>query len=146
MVIKRKDFMPVRNEKFLLSTRGFTDIVDITSKVSDIVRLGGEKNAIVHIYSPGSTVSVTTLEYEPGLVKDFPEALENIAPINKVYEHDKQWHDGNGHAHIRAAMIGNSITIPLAAGQLELGNWQQIVLVDFDNKPRTRSVIVQILS
>lgn len=138
--------MPVRNEKFLLSTRGFTDIVDITSKVSDIVRLGGEKNAIVHIYSPGSTVSVTTLEYEPGLVKDFPEALENIAPINKVYEHDKQWHDGNGHAHIRAAMIGNSITIPLAAGQLELGNWQQIVLVDFDNKPRTRSVIVQILS
>lgn len=146
MVIKRKDFMPVRNEKFLLSTRGFTDIIDITSKVSDIVRLGGEKNAIVHIYSPGSTVSVTTLEYEPGLVKDFPEALENIAPINKVYEHDKQWHDGNGHAHIRAAMIGNSITIPLAAGQLELGNWQQIVLVDFDNKPRTRSVIVQILS
>ena len=138
--------MPVRNEKFLLSPRGFTDIVDITSKVSDIVRLGGEKNAIVHIYSPGSTVSVTTLEYEPGLVKDFPEALENIAPINKVYEHDKQWHDGNGHAHIRAAMIGNSITIPLAAGQLELGNWQQIVLVDFDNKPRTRSVIVQILS
>ncbi len=138
--------MSVRNEKFLLSTRGFTDIVDITSKVSDIVRLGGEKNAIVHIYSPGSTVSVTTLEYEPGLVKDFPEALENIAPINKVYEHDKQWHDGNGHAHIRAAMIGNSITIPLAAGQLELGNWQQIVLVDFDNKPRTRSVIVQILS
>ncbi len=138
--------MPVRNEKFLLSTRGFTDIIDITSKVSDIVRLGGEKNAIVHIYSPGSTVSVTTLEYEPGLVKDFPEALENIAPINKVYEHDKQWHDGNGHAHIRAAMIGNSITIPLAAGQLELGNWQQIVLVDFDNKPRTRSVIVQILS
>ena len=138
--------MPVRNEKFLLSTRGFTDIVDITSKVSDIVRLGGEKNAIVHIYSPGSTVSVTTLEYEPGLVKDFPEALENIAPINKVYEHDKQWHDGNGHAHVRAAMIGNSITIPLAAGQLELGNWQQIVLVDFDNKPRTRSVIVQILS
>lgn len=138
--------MPVRNEKFLLSTRGFTDIIDITSKVSDIVRLGGEKNAIVHIYSPGSTVSVTTLEYEPGLVKDFPEALENIAPINKVYEHDKQWHDGNGYAHIRAAMIGNSITIPLAAGQLELGNWQQIVLVDFDNKPRTRSVIVQILS
>lgn len=138
--------MPVRNEKFLLSTRGYTDIIDITSKVSDIVRLGGEKNAIVHIYSPGSTVSVTTLEYEPGLVKDFPEALENIAPINKVYEHDKQWHDGNGHAHIRAAMIGNSITIPLAAGQLELGNWQQIVLVDFDNKPRTRSVIVQILS
>ena len=138
--------MPVRNEKFLLSTRGFNDIIDITSKVVDIVRTGGEKNAIVHIYSPGSTVSVTTLEYEPGLVKDLPEALENIAPVNKVYEHDKQWHDGNGHAHIRASLMGSSITVPLAAGQLELGNWQQIVLIDFDNKPRTRSVIVQILS
>ncbi len=138
--------MPVRNEKFLLSTRGFNDIIDITSKVVDIVRTGGEKNAIVHIYSPGSTVSVTTLEYEPGLVKDLPEALENIAPVNKVYEHDKQWHDGNGHAHIRASLMGSSITVPLAAGQLELGSWQQIVLIDFDNKPRTRSVIVQILS
>ena len=138
--------MPVRNEKFLLSTKGFNDIIDITSKVADFVRLGGEKNAIVHIYTPGSTVSITTLEYEPGLVKDLPEASEKIAPINKTYEHDKQWHDGNGHAHIRASMIGNSVTVPLAAGQLELGSWQQIVLIDFDNKPRTRSVIVQILS
>ena len=112
--------MPVRNEKFLLSTKGFNDIIDITSKVADFVRLGGEKNAIVHIYTPGSTVSITTLEYEPGLVKDLPEALEKIAPINKTYEHDKQWHDGNGHAHIRASMIGNSVTVPLAAGQLEL--------------------------
>ncbi|HIQ88502.1 TPA: YjbQ family protein [Candidatus Galligastranaerophilus faecipullorum] len=138
--------MSVRNEKFLLTTRGFNDIIDITRKVSDIVRTGGEKNAVVHIYSPGSTVCVTTLEYEPGLVKDLPDALENIAPVNKVYEHDKQWHDGNGYAHIRASMIGNSITVPLAAGELELGRWQQIVLIDFDNKPRTRSVIVQILS
>lgn len=138
--------MPVRNEKFLISTQGFTDIIDITRKVADFVRLGAEKNAVVHVYSPGSTVSITTLEYEPGLVKDLPDALEHIAPVNKVYEHDKQWHDGNGYAHIRAAMIGNAITIPLAAGELELGRWQQIVLIDFDNKPRTRSVIVQILS
>lgn len=138
--------MTVRNEKFLLSTQGFSDIIDITRKVSDIVKQGGEKNAIVHIYSPGSTVAVTTLEYEPGLAKDLPLALEQIAPVNRVYEHDTKWHDGNGFAHIRAAMIGSSLTVPLAGGELELGNWQQIVLIDFDNKPRTRSVIVQILS
>lgn len=138
--------MTVRNEKFLLSTRGFSDIIDITSKVADIVRSGGEKNAIVHVYSPGSTVSITTIEYEPGLVKDFPEALDKIAPVNKNYEHDNKWHDGNAHSHIKASMIGNSITIPLAAGELELGRWQQVVLIDFDNKVRTRSVIVQILS
>lgn len=138
--------MPVRNEKFLISTNGFTDIIDITRKVADFVKRGSEKNAIVHIYSPGSTVSVTTLEYEPGLVKDLPDALEKIAPVNKIYEHDKQWHDGNGYAHIRASMIGNSVTVPLAAGELELGRWQQIVLIDFDNKARTRSVIVQIMS
>ncbi len=138
--------MTVRNEKFLLSTRGFNDIIDITSKVADIVRSGGEKNAIVHVYSPGSTVSITTIEYEPGLVKDFPEALDKIAPVNKNYEHDNKWHDGNAHSHIKASMIGNSITIPLAAGELELGRWQQVVLIDFDNKARTRSVIVQILS
>src|SRR5699024_6977658 len=129
-----------------LTTRGFNDIIDITSKVRDIVSFGKEKNAIVHIYTPGSTVSITTLEYEPGLVKDLPDALEKIAPINKEYEHDKKWHDGNGYAHIRASMIGKSITVPLAAGELELGSWQQIVLIDFDNKSRTRSVIVQIMS
>ena len=138
--------MPVRNEKFLLTTRGFNDIIDITSKVRDIVSFGKEKNAIVHIYTPGSTVSITTLEYEPGLVKDLPDALEKIAPINKEYEHDKKWHDVNGYAHIRASMIGNSITVPLAAGELGLGSWQQIVLIVFDNKSRTRSVIVQIMS
>ena len=138
--------MPVRNEKFFFIIRGFNDIIDITSKVRDIVSFGKEKNAIVHIYTPGSTVSITTLEYEPGLVKDLPDALEKIAPINKEYEHDKKWHDGNGYAHIRASMIGNSITVPLAAGELELGSWQQIVLIDFDNKSRTRSVIVQIMS
>lgn len=138
--------MPVRNEKFLLSTRGFTDIIDITRKVVDCIKIGTEKNALVHVYVVGSTAGLTTLEYEPGLVKDLPEALEAIAPINKIYEHDTKWHDGNGYAHIRAAMIGQSVTIPYAAGELELGSWQQIVLIDFDNKPRTRSVVVQIVS
>ena len=138
--------MPVRNEKFLLSTRGFTDIIDIKRKVVDCIKIGTEKNALVHVYVVGSTAGLTTLEYEPGLVKDLPEALEAIAPINKIYEHDTKWHDGNGYAHIRAAMIGQSVTIPYAAGELELGSWQQIVLIDFDNKPRTRSVVVQIVS
>jgi len=137
--------MPVRNEKFLLSTRGFTDIIDITRKVVDCIKIGTEKNALVHVYVVGSTAGLTTLEYEPGLVKDLPEALEAIAPINKIYEHDTKWHDGNGYAHIRAAMIGQSVTIPYAAGELELGSWQQIVLIDFDNKSRSRNVHVQII-
>jgi len=137
--------MPVRNEKFLLSTRGFPDIIDITRKVVDCIKIGTEKNALVHVYVVGSTAGLTTLEYEPGLVKDLPEALEAIAPINKIYEHDTKWHDGNGYAHIRAAMIGQSVTIPYAAGELELGSWQQIVLIDFDNKSRSRNVHVQII-
>lgn len=138
--------MTINNEKFLISTRGFGDIIDITRKVTDIVRTVGVKNAIVHVYTPGSTVSLTKLEYEPGLVKDLGEMLETLVPVNKIYEHDTKWHDGNAFSHLRAAILGSSVTVPLAAGELELENWQQIVLIDFDNKPRTRSVVVQILS
>lgn len=137
--------MSIKNEKFLINTKGFNDIVDITEKVSDIVKNSGIKNAVIHVFSPGSTVGITTLEYEPGLVKDIPEALSVFAPVEKDYNHDKTWHDGNGYAHIRASVIGNSVTVPLANGELELGQWQQIVLMDFDNKKRTRSIIVQIL-
>jgi len=137
--------MPVRNEKFLLSTRGFTDIIDITRKVVDCIKIGTEKNALVHVYVVGSTAGLTTLEYEPGLVKDLPEALEAIAPINKIYEHDTKWHDGNGYAHVRASIVGNSTMIPLMDGALVLGQWQQVVLIDFDNKARTRTIYVQIV-
>ena len=146
--------MGVKNEKFLIQTNGFTDIIDITLNVNDAVKqsvknakdAGGDiKNAVIHIFSPGSTVSITTIEYEPGLIKDIPEILDDLIPAKKAYHHDKTWHDGNGYAHIRAARLGNGITVPYVNGEMELGTWQQIVLIDFDNKPRTRSIIVQVM-
>lgn len=142
--------MAVKNEKFLIQTKGFSDIIDITMKVDDVIKKSNKngevvKNGIIHIFSPGSTVSISTIEYEPGLIKDIPEILNKLIPENVVYHHDETWHDGNGYAHIRASIIGNGITIPYANGEMELGQWQQIVLIDFDNKPRTRSVIVQII-
>ena len=139
--------MTVKNEKFLVQTQGCNDIIDITLRVDEAVKKSAVaakfKNAAVHIFSPGSTVSITTIEYEPGLVRDIPEILDELIPQNKTYHHDETWHDGNGYAHIRAAFIGNGINVPFVNGELELGNWQQIVLMDFDNKPRTRSIIVQ---
>ena len=144
--------MAVKNEKFLIQTKGFSDIIDITTKLNDVIKKSAVraddtiiKNGMVHIFSPGSTVSITTIEYEPGLLKDIPEILNELIPSNRDYSHDKTWHDGNGYAHIRASIIGNGITIPYANGEMELGTWQQIVLIDLDNKPRTRSVIVQII-
>ena len=132
-------------EKFSVHTKGNTDIVDITNDVKNIVYRHSLRNAVVYVYVAGSTVSVTNIEYEPGLLKDLPEALEKIAPVNKEYHHDEMWHDGNGYSHLRASIVGNSTMVPLLDGALQLGQWQQIVLVDFDNKARTRTVHVQIL-
>lgn len=137
--------MTVINEKFVVNTKGFTDIIDITKSVQNSVYRHSLQNASVLVYVAGSTVSITNIEFEPGLLVDLPEALENIAPAGKDYHHDATWHDGNGYAHVRASIIGNSTTIPLIDGALQLGTWQQIVLIDFDNKPRTRNIYVQIL-
>ncbi len=141
--------MAVKNEKFLIQTKGFNDIIDITLKVSDVIKNSAQihdvKNGVVHIFVQGSTAALTTLEYEPGLIKDIPEILDELIPKNRGYKHDKTWHDGNGSAHIRASFLGSSVTIPYVNGEMELGQWQQIVLIDFDNKPRTRSVIVQVI-
>lgn len=137
--------MGIRNGKFQINTRGFTDIIDITQKVKNEVYKHNLKDGLVHIYVAGSTASVTAIEYEPGLLKDFPAVLDKIAPAGEFYHHDDTWHDGNGHAHVRAALIGNSFSVPLVDGALQLGTWQQIVLVDFDNKPRVRNVTVQVL-
>ena len=136
--------MPIISERFSINTKGFTDIVNITGKVQEIVNNHKLDNASVLVYVPGSSASITTIEYEPGLLKDLPEAFEKFAPVNKVYHHDETWHDGNGYAHVRASMIGNSEIFPVVNSELLLGTWQQIILVDFDNKPRTRSIIVQI--
>ena len=137
--------MTVINEKFSVNTQGFTDIIDITQKVKHAVYSHSLQSAEVHVYVAGSTVSVTNIEFEPGLLVDLPEALDKIAPLNGDYHHDETWHDGNGYAHVRASIVGNNTMVPLIDGALQLGQWQQIVLIDFDNKARTRTVYVQIV-
>jgi secondary thiamine-phosphate synthase enzyme len=137
--------MTVINEKFVVNTQGFTDIIDITKNVQNSVYRHSLQNASVLIYVAGSTVSITNLEFEPGILVDLSEILDKLAPMGVEYHHDSAWHDGNGYAHVRAAIVGNSTAIPLIDGALQLGTWQQIVLIDFDNKPRNRTVYVQIV-
>lgn len=137
--------MTVINEKFVINTQGFTDIIDITKNIQNSVYRHSLQNASILIYVAGSTVSITNIEFEPGILVDLPEALEKLAPVGAEYHHDETWHDGNGYAHVRAAIVGNSTMVPLIDGALQLGTWQQIVLIDFDNKPRTRTIHVQIV-
>jgi secondary thiamine-phosphate synthase enzyme len=137
--------MPVITERLNIKTRGFNDIVDITRYVTEIVERHKIEDAQVMVYVAGSTASISTIEYEPGLLKDLPEAFEKIAPMDKTYHHDETWHDGNGYAHVRASIVGNSQSFPVHGGEIALGTWQQIILIDFDNKPRTRGVYVQIV-
>ncbi|MEM2941137.1 MAG: secondary thiamine-phosphate synthase enzyme YjbQ [Thermoproteota archaeon] len=128
-----------------IRTKGESDIVDITGEVERIVSKTGIRNGIVNIFVPGSTGAVTTIEYEPGLLKDLPNALEKIAPKNAYYEHEKMWHDGNGHSHVRASILGSSITIPVKDGGLRLGTWQQLVFLELDVRPRSRTLVVTCL-
>ncbi len=136
--------MQIKTFSFNVSTNGFNDIIDITSKVQAMVTENkfNEGNALVFV--PGATAGITTIEYEPGLLKDYPEFMEKIIPSNKNYNHDMTWHDGNGFSHVRAALQGASFQVPFANGNLLLGTWQQIILIDFDNRSRNRKVIVQI--
>ncbi len=136
--------MQIKTFSFNVSTNGFNDIIDITSKVQAMVTENkfNEGNALVFV--PGATAGITTIEYEPGLLKDYPEFMEKIIPSNKNYHHNMTWHDGNGFSHVRAALQGASFQVPFANGNLLLGTWQQIILIDFDNKSRNRKVIVQI--
>ncbi len=136
--------MKIINETIPISTRGFTDIIDITSSVQKFVARSGIKNGQATIFVSGSTAGITTIEYEPGLLKDLPEAFEKIAPMNVRYHHDDRWGDGNGYAHVRASLLGASLVIPVSDAQLTLGTWQQIVLIDFDNRAREREVVVQV--
>ena len=138
--------MTIINEKFTVNTVGNTDIIDITKEVQNCVYQHAQKNGLVCVSVQGSTSAVTTIEFEEGLVKDLREALEKVAPAGKEYHHDEIWHDGNGYAHIRSALVGTSVCIALVDGLLNLGTWQQIILLDFDNKPRSRCVTVQIIN
>lgn len=137
--------MAVINEKFIINTKGNNDVIDITKHVQNCVYQHELKDALICVSIQGSTSAVTTIEYEEGLVMDIREALERVAPVGIEYHHDEIWHDGNGYAHVRASLVGSSINIALVDGLLNLGTWQQIVLLDFDNKPRSRNITVQIL-
>lgn len=128
-----------------LSTRGHTDIQDITGKVQSVLSQSGLKEGSVTVFICGSTAGITSIEYEPGLLKDLPQAFEKLAPTGVTYHHDATWGDGNGYAHVRAAMLGPSFTAPFKDGRLLLGTWQQIVVIDFDNRSRRRSIVVQIM-
>ena len=127
-----------------LSTRGRCDIHDITDQIRNHVASSGIGSGTVTVFVPGSTGGLTTIEYEPGLLKDFPELMEELIPSDRPYEHDKTWHDGNGFSHLRSALIGPDITIPFVSGKLTLGTWQQVVFLDFDNRGRQRKLVVQI--
>ena len=128
-----------------VTTRGNGDVVDITRAVAGRLHDSGVLNGLVTLFVAGSTCALTTLEFESGVVSDLQQLLDRLAPPGADYRHNLRWGDGNGHAHIRHALLGPSLTIPLVDGHLTLGTWQQVVLLDFDNRPRTRSVVVQVM-
>lgn len=130
--------------RFTVSTKGLCDIIDITSRVEEAVKKSGVKEGICLISSPGSTVGITTIEYEPRLLEDFKELMEKIAPSNKSYHHDEAWGEANGFSHLRSALIKPFLSIPVENGKAVLGTWQQVVLVDFDSRPREREVLVKV--
>ena len=137
--------MSVYSGTIKLKTRGEVDIIDITGHVSKHVERSKINNGIVCVFVPGATGSITTIEYEHGLIKDFPDALERLMPRDIVYQHELRWHDGNGHSHVRASFLGPSLTAPVTNGGLVLGTWQQIVFVELDTHSRHRELIVQIV-
>jgi len=137
--------MNIVTDSITLSARGQCDMKDITSEISKKLTEHGMEKGIVTIFVPGSTCGLTTIEYESGLIADFEALMEKVAPSNVTYHHDARWGDGNGFSHIRSSLIGPSLTVPFAEGQLILGTWQQIVFVDFDNRSRNRQLILQFM-
>ena len=135
----------VITKEIKLATRGPGDIVDITGEVQQAVASSGLTSGAVTVFVPGSTGGITTIEYEPGLIKDLPEFWEMLIPSDRSYHHDETWHDGNGFSHLRAALLGPDVTVPFVDGSLTLGTWQQIVFLEFDNRGRNRRIVVQII-
>lgn len=135
----------VHTETLELETKGNCDIVEITGEVQEKISDSGLKAGTVTVFVAGATGGLTTVEYEPGLERDLEEFFDRIIPEGRTYHHNERWHDGNGHSHVRASLLGPSLTVPFADGQLILGTWQQIIFLDFDNKPRRRRLIVQIM-
>jgi secondary thiamine-phosphate synthase enzyme len=137
--------LPLHTTTLELSTQGESDIIDITGQVQDELQNSPMSNGLLTVFVPGSTGGVITLEYEPGLVSDLKEAFERWAPKDIKYEHERAWNDDNGHSHVRASLIGPSLSVPFKDRRLSLGTWQQIAFVDFDSRPRRRVLILQIM-
>ncbi|MBZ5585120.1 MAG: secondary thiamine-phosphate synthase enzyme YjbQ [Acidobacteriia bacterium] len=137
--------MPAYQKDFRISTRGRCDVLDISAQVAKVVAASGVQTGIVNISGVGSTVGITTLEFEPGCVADLQRALEKVAPMNPDYAHNARWGDENGYAHLRSALMGTAQSFPVSAGRALIGTWQQIVLCDFDERPRERQVIVTVV-
>ena len=137
--------MPIKTTSIGLNTKGNADILDITDQVSRVVAESGIKDGIVTLFCPSSTSALTTIEYESGCLSDLRRLFDEIVDPNRPFAHNARWGDGNGHSHVRAALLGASLTVPLVSARLTLGTWQQIIFVDFDARPRRRELVVQIL-
>lgn len=143
---KREEYkITVLTKTIQVKSKGEPDIIDITDQTAQIIEESKIENGLVTIFVSGSTAAVTTIEYEPALRSDFPEMLERVAPKDLEYKHDNTWHDGNGHSHVRASLIGPSLTVPIIDGKMALGTWQQIVLLELDTGPRSRNIILQFI-
>jgi secondary thiamine-phosphate synthase enzyme len=137
--------MPVKTGSIALNTRGNTDITNITEELERLVVESDLKSGTVTVFCPSSTSGLTTVEFEPGAVADLKSMFEELIPTGRAYAHEATWHDGNGHSHMRASLLGPSITIPFVEKSLTLGTWQQVVYLDFDIRPRRRELVVQIV-
>ena len=137
--------MKIRTARITETTQGFCDIIDITDKVTAQVQEGQITTGLLTLFVSGSTAALTTIEYEPGLVQDLKDFVEKLIPSDRRYYHDARWGDDNGFSHLRASLFAPSLQVPIEGGRLVLGTWQQIVLLDFDNRPRTREIVVQII-
>jgi secondary thiamine-phosphate synthase enzyme len=137
--------MAVHATSFSVTTQGHGDIVDVTAKAQGAVQESGLTGGVLTLFVPGSTAGLTTIEFEPGAVSDFQRLFDEIVSPDREYEHHLRWGDDNGHSHVRSALLGSSFTVPFSAGKLILGTWQQIILCDFDTRPRERDVIAQVM-
>ena len=135
----------VQQTRIPISTRGYRHMQDITQEVIEIVSRSGVQTGIVHIFNIGSTAALGTIEFEPGLQADFPEMLDRLIPPSREYGHEQTWHDGNGHSHLQASLLGPSLSVPIAQNRPVLGTWQQIFHLECDNKPRNREIVVTIV-
>lgn len=135
----------IHAEKITENTSGFCDIIDLTAKIRDSLKKTRLKNGLITLFVAGSTAALTTIEHEPGLVQDLKEFVEKLIPSDRKYHHDDRWGDDNGFAHLRASLFGPSVSIPVQDGAPVLGTWQQVILIDFDNRPRSREIVLQLI-